>query len=73
MIISEASHGRDCASKEKYDLDNTFEAQQVIKPGADLMPTTKRAKEEVKNLTMKDVVVMCGSIKDVGRMRLQMA
>jgi hypothetical protein len=41
----------------QYDLDNTFEAQGVIKPGANLMTITKTAIEEVKHLTTKDVVV----------------
>jgi hypothetical protein len=58
----------------KYDLDNTFEAQGVIKPEADLMTITKIAKEEVKNLTTKDVAVVCGGTKDVGKkINLQMA
>jgi hypothetical protein len=61
------SHGRDCASEVKYDLDNTFEAQGAIKPGADLMTITKSAKEEVKNLTTKYVVAVWGDTKDVGR------
>jgi hypothetical protein len=57
IIIIEGSHGRDCGSKVKYDLDNTFEAQGIIKPGAALMAITKTAKE-VKNLTMKDLTYM---------------
>jgi hypothetical protein len=52
----------------KYDLDNTFETLGVIKPEADLMTITKTAKEEVKNLTVKDVVVVVwGGTEDVER------
>jgi hypothetical protein len=51
----------------KYDLDSTFEAQAVIKPGAHLLAITETTKEEVKNLTMKDVVVVQGGTKDVGK------
>jgi hypothetical protein len=51
----------------KYNLDNTFEVQGVIKPGADLMTVTKTAIEEVKKLSMDDVVVVWGGTKDVGK------
>jgi hypothetical protein len=51
----------------KYNLDNTFEVQGVIKPGADLMTITNTANEEVKKLSTDDVVVVCGGTKDVGK------
>jgi hypothetical protein len=38
------SHGRDSASKVKYELDNTFEIHGIIKPRADLMPVIKQQK-----------------------------
>jgi hypothetical protein len=44
----EQSWKRDCESKVKYEMDNTFQVQGVIKPGADLMTVTKTSKEEVK-------------------------
>jgi hypothetical protein len=44
IITTGDSHGRDCASTMKYDLDNTFEVQGVIQPGADLMAITKNGK-----------------------------
>jgi hypothetical protein len=50
IIIVGNSHGRDCASKVKCELDNIFEVQGVIKPGADLVTVTKTVKEEVKNV-----------------------
>jgi hypothetical protein len=46
----EQSWKRDCESKAKYELDNTFEVQEFIKPGSN----DCSAKEEVKNLGMKD-------------------
>jgi hypothetical protein len=49
IIIIGDSYGRGCAPK--YDMDNAFEVQGVIKPGARLMTITNIAKEEVKNLT----------------------
>jgi hypothetical protein len=42
----------------KYDLDNTFKVQGVIKPGADLMTIIITANEEVKNFTTEDVVLV---------------
>jgi hypothetical protein len=50
IIIFGDSHGRDCASKVKYDLVKTSEVQGTIKPGAGLM-TTKNATKDFKNLT----------------------
>jgi hypothetical protein len=50
-----------------YELDNNFEFQGVIKPGADLITVTKTSKEDVKNLTNKDVAVEWGGTKDVGK------
>jgi ribulose 1,5-bisphosphate synthetase/thiazole synthase len=46
-------------------VDNTFEIQWVIKPEAGLMAIIKRAKEDIKNLRMKDVVVVWGGPKGV--------
>jgi hypothetical protein len=67
IVIIGDSHGKDHASKVKYDLDNTIVAQGVIKPGADLITITKTAEEEVKILTTKDAAVVCGGSKDVGK------
>jgi hypothetical protein len=36
ILIIGDSHGRECASKVKYNLDNGFRVQGVIKPGASL-------------------------------------
>jgi hypothetical protein len=37
IVITGGSHGRECASKVKFNLENDFEVQGVINPGADLM------------------------------------
>jgi hypothetical protein len=50
IIIIGDSHGRDCASRVKYELVNTFEVQGTIRPGAGLMTTKNAAKEDFKNL-----------------------
>jgi hypothetical protein len=74
IVIIGESHGRDCALRVKYDMDNTFEVQGIIKPRDGLMTVIKTSKEEVKNLTKKNVVVVWRGTKDVRkRMRLQMA
>jgi hypothetical protein len=67
VLIIGDSHGRGCASKVKYNLENGFEVQGVIKPGAGLMEITSSVKEEVKHLTKKDVVIVWGGTKDVVR------
>jgi hypothetical protein len=48
----------------KYNLDNVFDVQGVIKPEACLMTIINTAK---KRLTKKDVVVLWGGTKYVGR------
>jgi hypothetical protein len=52
-IIIEDNHGRDPASIAKYELDNTLEAQRVIKAVTDLKTVTKTGKYQVKSLTKK--------------------
>jgi hypothetical protein len=41
IVIIGDSHGRKCASKVKFNLENDFEVQGVISPGAGLMEITK--------------------------------
>lgn len=60
-------HGRVCASKVKCNLENCFEVQGVINPGAGLTAITNSVKEEVKLLTKKAVVVVWGGTREVGK------
>jgi hypothetical protein len=66
IIISGDTHGRDCPPTVIYDLVNVFEVQRNIKARAGLMTITNTSKEEVKNLTKKEVVVVWGGTKEVG-------
>jgi hypothetical protein len=58
ILIIGDSHGRECTSKVKYNLDNGFEVQGVIKPGASLTVITNSVNDKVKLLTKTDVVVV---------------
>jgi hypothetical protein len=64
IIIIGDNHRRDCASEVKYDLDNKFQVQGVIKPGTGLMTVTKQQKVDVKNLTER----YGGSVGEAQRM-----
>jgi predicted phosphodiesterase len=66
ILIIGDSHGRECASKVKYNLENVCEAQGV-NPCVDLMTITNAAKKEIKLLTKKDAVVVWGGTKEVGK------
>jgi hypothetical protein len=57
----------DSASKVKYKLENGFEVQVVINPGAGLTAITNSVNEEVKLFTKKDVVVVWGGTREVGK------
>jgi hypothetical protein len=65
ILIVGDSHGRGCTSKVKYNLDNGFEVQGVINPGAGLTAITSSVKEEVELLAKKDVV--WGGRREVGK------
>jgi hypothetical protein len=45
ILIIGDSPGRECASKVKYNLENGFEVQGLIKPGAGLMEITSSVKK----------------------------
>jgi len=65
IVILGDSHARGCASEVQHHLDNTFEIQGTVKPGANLdgivTPLT------TSHLTKKDIVVLCGGTREIGR------
>jgi predicted phosphodiesterase len=67
ILIIGDSHGRECASNIKYNLENDFEVQGVINPGTGLKEITNSMKKEIKRLTKKDVVVVWGGTSEVGK------
>jgi RNase H-fold protein (predicted Holliday junction resolvase) len=67
ILIIGNSHGRECASNVKYNLENDFEVQGVINPGAGLKEITNSVKYEIKLLTKKDVAVVWGGTSEVGK------
>jgi hypothetical protein len=48
ILIIGDSHGRECASNVKYNLENDFEVQGVINPGAGLKDITNSVKKRDK-------------------------
>ncbi|PNF23918.1 hypothetical protein B7P43_G12843 [Cryptotermes secundus] len=67
ILIIGDSHGRGCADEMMHNLNSDFEVQGIIKPGADLATITGTAKREVKLLTKKDVIIIWGGVRDVGK------
>jgi hypothetical protein len=67
ILITGDSHGREWASYVKYNLENDFEVQGVINPGAGLKEITNSLKKEIQLLTKKDVVVVWGGTSEVGK------
>jgi hypothetical protein len=46
ILIIEDYHGRECASYVKYNLENDFEVQGVINPGAGIKEITNCEKRD---------------------------
>jgi hypothetical protein len=67
IIIIGDSHAKGCAAVVKHNLENFFEVQCFVEQGTTLETTTNTAKEDIEKLTKKDVVVLWGGTKDVGR------
>jgi hypothetical protein len=67
ILIIGDSHGRDCTSKVKYNLDSGFEVQGVIKPSASLTAITNSVNDEVKLLIKKGVLIVWGGTRDLGK------
>jgi lysophospholipase L1-like esterase len=58
---------RNCAANVKSSLKNNFEVQGVVKPGAVANILVNSAKNEVKGLSKRDIVIICGGANDIGR------
>ena len=67
VVILGDSHARGCATEVQHNLDPTFEIQGIVKPGANLEGIVTSLTDTTANLTKKDVVVMWGRTRDIGR------
>jgi len=65
IIILGDSHVRGCAQEVQYNLGRDFEVQGIVKPGANTEINT--LPNITRKLTKKDVVMVWGGTRDVGR------
>ena len=71
ILIIGDSHARGCATEMKAILNKDFEVQGFVYPGAGLKTITSTAKNDISKLSKKDVVIVWGGSKDVGRNEVQ--
>jgi hypothetical protein len=64
---------RNCAENFKSSIKDSFEVQGVVKPGARAKILVNSMKNEVKSLSERDIVVLCGGANDIGRNNSSMA
>ena len=67
VLIIGDSHMRNCAANVQSCIKNNFAIQGVVKPGAVTNILVNSAKNEVKGLSKKDMVVICGGANDIGK------
>jgi len=65
IIIIEDSHARGCAQEIRHNLEQEYEIQGNVKPGANLQTIVNTPTESFEKLTNKDVVVVWGGTRDV--------
>jgi lysophospholipase L1-like esterase len=80
VLIIGDSHMRSCTANVKSSMLNVkssikdnLEVQGVVKPGAVTNILVNSAKNEVKGLSKKDMVVICGGANDIGKNNSTMA
>ena len=66
MIVGD-SHTRGSASSIKHNLNNDFDLNGFVKPGAGITTLTSSVTEDTKHLTLKDILVFWGGAIDVSR------
>jgi hypothetical protein len=67
IIILGDSHTRGCAQEVLHDLGHDFSAHGIVKPGANTESIVNTSPELTGKLAKKDVVVVWGGTRDVGR------
>jgi hypothetical protein len=61
------SHARGCAQEVQQKLGHGFEVQGFVKPGANSQTIINTSTKTTEKLTKKDIVVVWGGTRDVGR------
>jgi hypothetical protein len=67
ILIIGDSHASGIASKMQHNLDEDFEIQGIVKPGADLAAITHTVDKVTGALTKQDALVVWGGSRDVSR------
>ena len=66
IIILGDSHARGCSQEVKHNLGHSVEVHGIVKPGANT-ETVNTSTKSIGKLTKKDVVVVWGGTRDVGK------
>jgi hypothetical protein len=66
-ILIGDSHARGCAEKLSNYLGKTYEVTGYVSPNTGLDVITNSAKEEINQLTQKDVVMVCGGTNNISK------
>jgi len=67
ILIVGDSHARGCANEVQHNLGRDFDVQWIAKPGANTEIIVNTSPKITRKLTKKDVVVVWGGTRDVGR------
>ena len=67
IIIMGDSHARGCAQEVQHNLGCCFEVHGFVKPGANAQMIVNTSTKTMGKLTKKDVVVVWGGTRDVGK------
>jgi hypothetical protein len=67
IIIVGDSHARVCVQEVQHNLGHGFEVRGIVKPGANTGIIVHTSTKIIEKLTKKDVVVVSGGTRDVGR------
>ena len=68
VIVIGGSHARGCAAEIKANLEEYFEVQGFVSPGTGVNTIITSAIRDIQQLSKRDVVVVWGGSKDVGKM-----
>ena len=71
IVVNGDSHSRGLASELKNYLGHEYSISGTIIPGACLNNITQLAKNELKNLTRNDTIIVCGGSNDVYKNEMQ--
>ena len=67
VLILGDSHARGCAQETQHNLNRNFSVQGIVKPGAVTKDILSTSSNLVKNLSSKDMVVIWGGTRDIGK------